>query len=208
MSMQEADIVFMERRTEIRIAVSLAATVMLDERRRPGGKPYRVDCRAVNLSPTAIAVKSEVAVAIGEPATLWLDHFGEFRGQVMRRLAAGFVVKIERTAEENEALATKIHYFEQIKNYDVPERRRAKRVVPRNRKSQIVWPDGKVEPCSIVDLSPWGAAVAAKAVPDVGTVLALGHLVGRVVRPLKGGFAIQFADETRRAVARKAAARK
>ena len=117
-------------------------------------------------------------------------------------------MKIEQTAEESEALAVKINYFEDIKNHDSPERRRAKRIVPRNRNSKLIWPDGKIEPCLIVDLSTSGAAISADTIPEIGTVLALGRLVGRVVRLFEGGFAIRFTDEVRRTLAVKSAFKK
>jgi hypothetical protein len=209
MSVRETDdVACKERRSEIRIAVSLPAAIVFVDRRSAGGKPLSLDCRAVNISPSAIAITSALEVSVGERATLRVEQFGEFRGEVCRQLAGGFVLKIEQAAEESETLAVKINYFEDIKNHDVPERRRAKRIVPRNRVSQLIWSDGKIESCLIVDLSTSGAAISADTIPEIGTVLALGRLVGRVVRLFEGGFAIRFTDEVRRTLALKSAFKK
>jgi hypothetical protein len=204
MSVREADdAALRERRTEVRIAVSLSGTIVFVDRCDAGGKSLTLDCRVVNMSPSAIAVASALEVSVGERATLRLEQFGEFRGAVIRRLRGGFVLKIEQTADESEALAFRINWFDKIKNHDAPERRRAKRVIPRNRHSQLTWPDGRIEACLILDISASGAAVSAQTLPEIGTALALGRLVGRVVRLFKGGFAIQFTEEVRRGLALK-----
>jgi hypothetical protein len=204
MSVQEADdAAYKERRLEVRIAVSLPGTVVFVDRCDAGGKSLSLDCRAVNMSPSAIAVVSPLGVSIGEQARLRLEEFGEFRGAVSRQLNGGFVLKIEQTAAESAALASRINWFDKIKNHDEPERRRARRVVPRNRRSQLTWSDGRIEACLILDISTSGAAVSAQTLPKLGTVLALGRLVGRVVRHFKGGFAIQFTEEVQRGLALK-----
>jgi hypothetical protein len=190
--------VLKERRAEVRIALSLPATVVFVDRRGAGGKPCSMECRAVSLSASAVAVTSAVEVSLGEHVKLRLEQFGEFRGEVSRQLDGGFVLKLEQTAAQSAALAVKIKYFEDIKNHDAPERRPSRRIVPRDRNSQLVWPDGSVESCTIIDISASGAAVSADTVPEIGAVLALGRLVGRVARLFDGGFAIQFTDEMRR----------
>jgi hypothetical protein len=204
MSVQETDdVAFAERRTEVRIAVSLPGTIVFADRCDARGKSLTLDCRAVNMSPSAIAVASTLKVSVGERATLRLEQFGDFRGAVNRLLNGGFVLKIEQTAGQSQALALRINGFDKIKNYDTLERRRAKRVIPRNRHSQLTWPDGRVEACLILDISVSGAAVSAQTLPEIGTTLALGRLAGRVVRLFKGGFAVQFAEDVQRDVALK-----
>lgn len=204
MSVRETDDVsFAERRTEVRIAVSLPGTIVFVDRCDARGKSLTLDCRAVNISPSAIAVASTLEVSVGERATLRLEQFGDFRGVVNCLLSGGFVLKIEQTAAESEALALRINGFDKIKNHDAPERRRARRVIPRNRHSLLTWPDGKIEACLILDISVSGAAVSAQTLPEIGAALALGRLAGRVVRLFKGGFGIQFTEEVRRDVALK-----
>jgi hypothetical protein len=206
MSVQETDTqAFKERRAEVRIAVSLPATVEFVDRRTDSGKSLTLNCRAVNISPSAIAVTSVLPVSFGERVLVRLEPFGEFSGTVSRRLTRGFVLKFSQTGVESKALAERIHWFEKYKNHDTPEQRRAKRVVPRNPHSNLVWPDGRIERCLILNLSTSGAAVQSETHPEIGTVLALGRLVGRVVRLFEGGFAIQFVDEVRRSIALKSA---
>ena len=52
--------------------------------------------------------------------------------------------------------------------------------------------DGSQLPCFVIDVSQSGVAVSADIWPSLGTPMAVGKLVGRVVRYLDVGFALQF----------------
>jgi hypothetical protein len=51
-----------------------------------------------------------------------------------------------------------------------------------------------VVPCFVIDISVSGAAVSADISPEIGTPLAVGWVVGRVVRFVPGGFAVRFVE--------------
>jgi len=44
----------------------------------------------------------------------------------------------------------------------------------------------------VIDFSDCGVAVSADLYPDVGTPLAVGKMIGRVVRRFAEGFAVEF----------------
>ena len=67
-------------------------------------------------------------------------------------------------------------------------------VVPREPLSSMILADGSTVKCLIIDMSRSGVAVSAGVVPDIGTPLAVGKLIGRVIRHFKGGFAVEFVD--------------
>jgi len=46
--------------------------------------------------------------------------------------------------------------------------------------------------CFVIDLSISGVAVSADIDPEIGSVLAVGAVVGRVARCFRGGFAVKF----------------
>jgi hypothetical protein len=48
--------------------------------------------------------------------------------------------------------------------------------------------------CVILDVSASGAAISADIMPAIGTVLAIGTIVARVVRHFRGGFGVKFAE--------------
>lgn len=77
-------------------------------------------------------------------------------------------------------------------NFDAPDRRNHKRIVSKNPRSRPIFDDGRMRNCTILDVSISGVAVAADIKPEIGTPLAVGKFVGRVVRHLNGGFAVEF----------------
>jgi hypothetical protein len=55
--------------------------------------------------------------------------------------------------------------------------------------------DGSLISCLVIDFSCSGAAVSADLYPQIGTPLAVGKMVGRVVRRFDEGFAIEFTEK-------------
>jgi hypothetical protein len=58
--------------------------------------------------------------------------------------------------------------------------------------------DGSVHGCFVIDMSVSGVAVSAPLEPQIGTPLAVGSCIGRVVRLLPDGFAIKFVETQNR----------
>jgi hypothetical protein len=56
----------------------------------------------------------------------------------------------------------------------------------------LIFRDGTTMDCLVIDVSSSGVAVSADAEPQIGTPLAVGRSVGRVVRRFAEGFAFQF----------------
>ena len=54
--------------------------------------------------------------------------------------------------------------------------------------------DGSTSGCFVIDMSVSGAAVSADLQPAIGTPLAVGAGVGRVVRHFREGFAVKFVN--------------
>ena len=74
----------------------------------------------------------------------------------------------------------------------LPDRRRSKRIVPPDTESVLIFADNTRMKCCVIDISATGVAVSADVTPPIGTPLAVGKMVGRVVRHLANGFAVQF----------------
>jgi hypothetical protein len=195
LSLEEADfgdVIFAERRTDVRIIVNISGRFSLADRRNQFGERRVFACRAVNLSPRAIALASPISVKVGDRVIAQIDRLGKLHGPVARVLERGFVMSILASEEERDKLADKIEWLEKNKNHDTPDLRAEQRVVPANPYSRMILPDGSNETCLVLDLSVSGAALSAATIPDIGTVLAIGTVVGRVVRHFEGGFAVQF----------------
>jgi hypothetical protein len=193
-SAAKSDFVIVERRRDVRIIVSMPGQYTLADRRSVGGEPRFYPCRAVNLSTQAIALSAPVSGRVGERVFAAIDGLGDFDGQVLRPLEGGFVMSLTATEEERDRFAARIEWVEQFKNFDVADKRADNRFAPANPSSLLVFADGRIEDCTIFDISASGAAVASETVPQIGTVLALARVVGRVVRHTDEGFAIQFIE--------------
>jgi hypothetical protein len=191
-SAKNEEVVVVERQRNIRIIVSVPGSYMLADHRNAQGERRTYPCRAVNVSPHAIALAAPVNGHIGERTFATIEHLGKFKGSITRILDGGFVMSIVATDEDREKFAAKIDWFEQFKNFDVADQRADARFVPENPRSRIVLADGRSEECFMLDLSASGAAISAQTIPQIGEVLALATVVARVVRRFEGGFAVRF----------------
>ncbi|WP_164730516.1 PilZ domain-containing protein [Pelagibacterium montanilacus] len=149
-------------------------------------------CRIRRISPLTMSLSAPVGGTVGDVVITHFDELGVITGTIARNLGFGFVVAIQALHAERTRLAARVTWLEKRRNFQVPERRRHPRVIPRNPESTIILADGSRMRCTVIDMSASGVAVAADILPAMGTPLAVGSAVGRVVRHLDPGFAIAF----------------
>jgi hypothetical protein len=181
-----------ERRVDIRVITNIAGRYLLGSRRDERGNRREFACRALNMSVRAMLLAAPVGGPPGERVIVHFDQFGRLEGSIIRVLSRGFVMSITASEEDRVKLAGKIAWLENFKNHDTHEARRYERIVPRNPYSRVTLADGRTETCFIIDMSPSGVAVSADMRPEIGTVLAVGRVIGRVRRHLSEGFAVEF----------------
>lgn len=186
------DVAVVERRREPRIIVSIAARYALTTRRDTRGNRREFSCRIVDISPSAMTLLVPVNGTVGERVIVHCDEFGKLEGTILRTLDRGFVVKMVATNEERNKFATKIDWYEKNKNHELPDSREHKRILPKDPRSVLVLADGTQLECFVIDMSISGVAVSADIKPAIGMPLAVGKVVGRVIRHLPEGFAVQF----------------
>jgi hypothetical protein len=58
--------------------------------------------------------------------------------------------------------------------------------------------DGTIHACVVVNISASGVAVSSQLQPPIGTPLAIGAYIGRVIRLFSDGFAVKFIERQRR----------
>lgn len=151
-------------------------------------------CRIQRISPRSVSLSAPVSGELGDLAVAHFDEFGVLRGPIVRRLGFGFVMSLDLGERERRRLAAKVLWLERRKNFAVGDMRRHRRVMPRSPQSTLVLADGTAIDCFVIDMSVSGAAVSANLVTQRGMPLALGTVVGRVVRHLDPGFAIEFIE--------------
>jgi hypothetical protein len=188
----DPDLEFVERRREVRVVVRIPGQFTLASRRDRYGNRRRFACRAVNISQSSVLLATSIAGPIGERVIAYFQEFGKIQGSIIRVVEGGFVIRIAASSNERSRLLRKLIWLEQNKNYDIPDVRTHKRVIPEEPISTLTFPDGSMLGCSVIDMSASGVAVSADVIPEIGTVLAIGKVTGTVVRHFEDGFAVQF----------------
>jgi hypothetical protein len=178
--------------TDLRVITGISGKYSLADVRNARGERRVFGCRVVSLSCYAMTLAAPVKGKIGDRVIAEIDRLGKLEGAIRQLLTRGFVMSIVANQHQRSSLATKIAWMESQKNHDAFDRRANRRTIPANPNSKIILADGRVENCLVLDLSVSGAAVSAGTVPDIGAVLAVGSVVGRVVRHFADGFAIEF----------------
>jgi len=191
-SMQHSDLTFVERRQDVRTIVSIPGKYSLASRRDGRGNRREFACRAVSMSARGIVLAAPVVGDVGERVIAQIGQFGRLEGKILRAMDLGFVMSIKASEAERARLSRKIAWIEKHKNHETLECREHDRIVPEDPHSTLTLADGGRRSCLVINMSVSGAAVSADLVPAVGTPLALGRVVGRVVRHFEEGFAIQF----------------
>ncbi len=190
--MECGDVMFVERRDDVRIMARIPGNFSLADRWDTYGDRRVFPCRAVNLSPHWIALTSPVRVKVGERVIAQIDHLGKLEGAVISVLEHGFMMSITTSNDNRDSIAAKLEWLEKHKNHDASDRRAAPRELPADLYSDLILPDGSRETCRVLDISISGAAISAATAPEIGTVVTIGTVLGRVVRHVKGGFAVEF----------------
>jgi hypothetical protein len=193
--MPNSNLAVVERRREVHIIISVPGRYRLANRGNPRREPEQYACRAINISPQAIAFAAPVRGAVDDWVKAEVEHFGRLEGPIQRLLDdRGFVMHIAASEGERRTLADRIEWFELHKNHEVDDRRTQARFVPSHPHVTLTFADGNFLDGFVLDLSVSGAAVSAASIPAVGTFLALGKVIGSVVRHFVGGFAVKFIE--------------
>lgn len=96
-------------------------------------------------------------------------------------------------------MSEKLTWLEKKQKDDsVKELRRDARFVPQVSHTVLTLADGHTYSCFIIDVSTAGVAISCEYDPPVGTPLAVGACVGRVIRKFDNGFAVKFAEKQSR----------
>ena len=149
-------------------------------------------CQVLNMSPGGIAVIAPVSAQPGERVIAYIDHLGRLEGYVARLFQNGFAMTISATTRKRDKLAAQLTWLANRHILGLPEDRRHGRMVPRKPIARLILPNGLNVSCRIIDISQSGAGLATDQRPQLGSLVTLGKVPGRVVRHLEDGFAMEF----------------
>lgn len=187
------DIAFVDRRS-IATTASIAGRYSLANKRNIRAERREFACRTLSISPHSVALTGPVRGAVGERVIAHFDEVGKLEGQVLRLAPDGFVMSVVMADDRRARLAAKIDWLDKHRHYRLPDDRKHKRIIPKNPHSTILLADGTVMGCFVIDMSVSGVAVSADITPQLGDVLAVGKIIGRVVRLFPEGFALRFVE--------------
>jgi hypothetical protein len=176
-----------ERRRHQRVKVNLLGRYMLvDHREFP--------CQVTNMSPGGMAIIAPVSGNTGDRVIAYVDHLGRLEGKIARNFQNGFAMTIAATSRKRDKLAAQLTWLANRHMLNLPEDRRHGRFAPRNPVARLILPNGNNVACRIIDLSQSGTAIsiASDLVPQIGAMVTIGKVSGRVVRHIEGGFAVEF----------------
>lgn len=162
----------------------------------PDGKVRTLACRSTRVSPYRMIVDVPVVGRIGDRITSEFGEFGEFEGSISDSRNGSILLELEMTPERRQWMADKLAWLEKTRqDPQIQDARQDARFVPQVSHTTLTMADGKVSTCFIIDMSATGVAVSSEFQPAIGTPLAVGSLVGRVVRIFETGFAVKFVEK-------------
>jgi hypothetical protein len=176
-----------ERRRHQRVKVNLLGRYMLADHRE-------FPCQVTNMSPGGMAMIAPVSGEPGERVIAYVDHLGRLEGKIARNFNNGFAMTIGATSRKRDKLAAQLTWLANRHILNLPEDRRHGRFTPRNPLARLILPNGNNVACRVIDISQSGTAIAIAPdlLPQVGAMVTIGKVSGRVVRHIEGGFAVEF----------------
>jgi hypothetical protein len=151
-------------------------------------------CRARSISAERTVMSGPVIGETGERVAIRFEGLGVLQAIISRPTTDGFVAEFQLTDQTRASLAQKIAWLKRKQLRGAVDRREHKRWQPREPRATLVLPGNKIMTCFIIDVSASGVAVSADAAPPLGTPVAVGTVMGRVVRRLEHGFGVQFLE--------------
>jgi len=162
----------------------------------PEGKLRTFACRTNRVSPYRMIVDVPVVGKVGDYLTSYFRDFGKLDGHISDTKPGCFLLELDVTYATRQRIANKLVWLEQKrKDPEVIELRRSLRIIPAKSHTTLTLADGAVHECFVIDMSMEGAAVSSELQLEMGTPLAVGACVGRVVRVFASGFAVKFIEK-------------
>jgi hypothetical protein len=143
------------------------------------------------ISPDGATLLTTVAAPKGIKIVAYIDEIGRVEANVIAEFDGGIALEFIVNDARRERLAEKLSWLAE-NDRESANQRRHERFEPKDNKSHITMPDGRIYQCEVIDISVSGAGVKTDIMPNLGTYVMLGKMRGRVVRYIEEGIAIEF----------------
>ncbi|MCC7348843.1 MAG: PilZ domain-containing protein [Variibacter sp.] len=195
---ESAELIAYSKRRDVRVVMNAPGRYTLSTRRDSVGVLREFACRALNMSPTGVYLSAAILGPVGDRVVAHITNFGKVTGRIAHVARDGFGVQFQLSSKERTALTGKLLWYERYRKAEVVDQREHGRTIPKTPLSALTLADGRRLSCFVIDVSPSGIAVSADLVPEIGMIMAVGSLIGRVVRVFPEGFALKFVEEQER----------
>lgn len=187
------DIAIVERRTA-HASIAIPGRYALANRRNSRGERREFACRTIHISTEQVELEGPVAGPLGERVITHFDELGKIEGLISKLSDDGFAMRLFLPKNRVAWLATQIDWLDKHRHHNLPDDRTHQRIIPKKSRSTVMLADGTMRGCFVIDMSVSGAAVSSELTPKLSDVLAIGKIVGRVVRIFPEGFAVRFIE--------------
>lgn len=181
-----------ERRRFRRVRVDLPGRLFVPSDAR------EARCTISDLSPGGAAIVCEMIPEAGTPVILYVDGFGRFEGNVVRRDGYGFGIAFICTPSKRERTAEQLILFLNKALVDDSVMRRHERS---NQKgfARYTRADGQIVHCEVMDISVGGVSLRTDVKPPIGEFVLIAQIAGRVARHHADGIGIEFVGQEKAA---------
>jgi hypothetical protein len=150
------------------------------------------ECRIVEMSTGEVTLATSIEPRIGEKIIVYIAELGRFEGEVTRPVANGFVIRMTLPKAKHARLAEQLTCYGNQATLDLPECRKAERVVPTQRRTTLRLFNGKESVVKIVDISCASVSVETSVKPLRESKVVVGARPATVLRLFEGGFVAEF----------------
>jgi len=177
-----------ERRRVRRVKVDLPGRMFIPSDSR------EARCTINDLSPGGAAVLCDIVPEAGTPVVLYIDNFGRFEGNVVRRDGEGFGIAFVCTPSKRERTAEQLILFLNKSLVDDNVLRRHERTSQKGF-AKFTRADGQIVHCEVTDISVGGVSLKTDVKPPIGEFVLIAQIAGRIARHHDHGIGIEFVGQ-------------
>ena len=179
-----------ERRSSKRVRVDLGGRLFVP------GEEREAPCIIMDMSAGGAQVTCEIIPTTQSAVVLYIDGFGRFEGSVVRAAKGewsgeSFGVRFNCSAFKRERVAEQLEAYASNGTVDQTVVRRHERASTKGL-ARFTRANGDVVNCEVLDLSLGGVSLRTEVRPQIGELVLIGQMAGRVARIHEKGIAIEF----------------
>jgi hypothetical protein len=179
-----------ERRRFRRVPVDLKGRMFVP------GEEREAACTITDMSPAGAQVICGIVPPVQAAVVLYVDGFGRLEGNVTRAIKGDvdetcFGVRFHCSAHKRDRLAEQLAVYVSEGAVDQTALRRHDRK-PTRGLAHFTRASGEIVHCEVLDLSLGGVSLVTDVRPQIGEIVLIGEMAGRVARIHENGIAIEF----------------